>query len=183
MLGAAGAAPSLSALRNLCIMQLMVHTGLRASELRGLTVDQIDWSTGKFKVRGKGGRERVLWIAAPDLFLLRRWLAARGCKVPSGNYEVPSGNWLFTTLDGQRPICSRWLRTMVKREAVKAGIKKDIHPHSLRHSFASNLLRQEKNLFLVSKCLGHADLSTTQIYLHLEDEELEKAMLRLGNGG
>ena len=154
--------------RNLAILRLMINTGLRAAEVRELRHRNIDWKTGRMKVRGKGGRDRVLWVNADDLALLK--------NLPSGN---PSGT-LFTSLDGQKPICGRWLREMVPRLAKQAGIDKRIHPHTLRHTFATNLLRQEKNLFSVMKALGHANLSTTQIYLHLEDDELEAAMKRLG---
>jgi integrase/recombinase XerD len=157
-----------SGTRNYAILRLMINTGLRAAEVRELRHRNIDWERGRMKVRGKGGKDRVLGINAHDLALLK--------NLPSGN---PSGT-LFTSLDGQKPICGRWLREMVPRLAAQAGIDKRIHPHTLRHTFATNLLRQEKNLFSVMKALGHVNLSTTQIYLHLEDEELEAAMKRLG---
>lgn len=159
-----------SGIRNLAIIRLMINTGLRAAEVRELRHRNIDWKTGRMKIRGKGGKDRVLWVNADDLALLK--------SLPSG---APSGNRpVFTSLDGQKPLCGRWLRKMIPRLAAQAGIDKRIHPHTLRHTFATNLLRQEKNLFLVSKALGHANLSTTQIYLHLEDSELEAAMKRLG---
>lgn len=179
IVGGVAQATSPTAIRNQAILRLMLHTGLRARELRELTVGQIDWASGRFKIRGKGGRERVLRISPSDLDLIKLYL---GTRVPSSMPGVPSSNRLFTSLDGQRPICDRWLRTMVKREALNAGVEKDIHPHTLRHTFATNLLRKTKNLFMVSKSLGHADLSTTQIYLHVEDEELEEAMVELAEG-
>jgi site-specific recombinase XerD len=156
--------------RNLAILRLMINTGLRAAEVRELRHRNIDWERGRMKVRGKGGRDRVLWVNADDLALLK--------SLPSGN---PSGT-LFTSLDGQKPICGRWLREMVPRLAKQAGIDKRIHPHTLRHTFATNLLSYTKNLFLVSKALGHANLSTTQIYLHLVDGELEAAMKGMDHG-
>ena len=168
---------SLTNLRNLAIIRLLINTGLRARELRELKASAIDWRTGRFKVRGKGGVERVLRIAGPDLALLQCLMDRMPSSMPSGDRPV------FTRLDGEKPINARWLRCMVKRVGLQAGIPKDIHPHTLRHTFATQLLRQEKNLFLVSKALGHADLSTTQIYLHVEDEELEGAMVRMAEGG
>ena len=84
----------------------------------------------------------------------------------------PSSDLLFTSLDGSRPISERWLRKMVKRVAEQAGIVKDIHPHSLRHTFATDLLRATKNLRLVQKALGHSNIETTTIYAHIVDEEL-----------
>ena len=71
---------------------------------------------------------------------------------------------------------------MVKRLAEDAGIDKEIHPHTLRHTFATNLLRQTKNLRLVQKALGHSNIETTVVYTHIEDDELEAAMKRLGTG-
>ncbi len=162
-----------SGTRNFAIIRLMLNTGLRAAEVRELRHRNIDWNRGTVKIHGKGGRDRVVWMGDGDLARLK--------SLPSG---VPSGNRpVFTSLDGQKPICGRWLRKLVPRLAELAGINKRIHVHTLRHTFATNLLRQEKNLFTVMKALGHANLSTTQIYLHLEDSELEAAMKRLGGGG
>jgi len=165
-------------LRNLAIMRVMLNLGLRASEARALKIQDIDWPSGRLKVRGKGGKDRVIWLAEADLVLLKNWLDHK----PSST-RISSSTLLFTSLDGTKPLCGRWLRKLVTRLATQARIDKRIHPHTLRHTFATNLLRQEKNLFMVMKALGHANLSTTQIYLHLEDEELEAAMKRLGNGG
>lgn len=169
-----------SGIRNLAIIRLMLDTGLRASELINLRYRDIDLATGRLWVRqGKGSKDRGLWFNGNTRAALEAWFAIKPC--PSSNH-LPS-SMLFTSLDGTKPLCSRWLRKLVKRLAEQAGIDKDIHVHTLRHTFATNLLRQEKNLFLVSKALGHANLSTTQVYLHLEDSELEAAMKRLGNGG
>jgi integrase/recombinase XerC len=171
--------PGIDALRAYALVRLFLVTGLRAREIRELRADSIDWTSGRFKVRGKGGRERVLRLAPCDLDLLRRWLRLR----PTSSNRLTSSNLVFTSLDGRKPLCARWLRTLIKRLAKQAGIQKDIHPHTLRHTFATNLLAQERNLFMVSKALGHANISTTQIYLHLHDGELENALVRLGNGG
>jgi integrase/recombinase XerD len=163
----------LGKLRNLAIIRVLINTGLRARELRELTVDQINWQTGRFKVRGKGNRERVLWMKDADLLLLQDWLSAR---------PQTGSAWLFTTLDGRRPLCDRWLRKMVKTVAKRAGIKKDVHPHIFRHTFSTNLLQSTKNLFLVQQALGHKNISTTTIYLHLVNDELERALKGMGNG-
>lgn len=163
-----------SGIREQAILRLFLDTGLRASELVNLRNRDVDLLTGRLWVRqGKGGKDRGLWFNGRTRAALEAWQAiSSGTLVPSGA--------LFTSLDGQKPLCGRWLRKLIPRLAEKAGIEKRIHPHTLRHTFATNLLRQEKNLFLVSKALGHANLSTTQIYLHLEDSELEAAMKRLG---
>jgi len=166
-----------SRLRNLALIRVMLNAGLRAREVRELKRQNLDLRTGRLKVRGKGGRERVLWLNENDLALVQSWLDYLGT---SSNQS--SSNLLFTSLDGRRPICGRWLRSMVKRLGEKAGIDRRLHPHLLRHTFATNLLKYTKNLFLVSKALGHANLATTQIYLHLVDGELEAAMKGMNNG-
>ena len=163
-----------SGIRNLAMIRVLLDTGLRASELINLRHRDLDLATGRLWVRqGKGQKDRGLWFNGRTREALRAWLHS------SSKQPVPAGN-VFTSLDGHKPICGRWLRKFVRRLAEKAGIEKPIHPHTLRHSFACRLLRQEKNLFMVSKALGHASVATTQIYLHLEDSELEAAMKRLG---
>lgn len=152
-------------LRNLCMIRLMLNVGLRASEVLNLRPQDIDWMSGKLMVReGKGKKDRTLWIGEEDLDLLRQWREKR-----------PGGEFLFTTLRGER-LDDRYLRAMVKRLARKAGIAKDVHPHTLRHTFATDLYRETKNIRLTQKALGHADLSTTMIYTHIVDEELEEAL-------
>lgn len=153
-------------LRNLCLMRVMLDVGLRASEVLHLTTRDVDWMSGKLFVRqGKGKKDRVVWLNEDGLELLRRWKEKRPMQ----------GELLFSTLKGG-PIRDNYLRAMVKRYSQKAEISKDVHPHMLRHSFASDLYRESKNIRLVQKALGHADLSTTMIYTHVVDEELEEAM-------
>ena len=118
MLGELEPTNSPGKLRNYAIIRLFLNTGLRAHELAGLTLRNLDLSTGRVKVRGKGGKDRVLWLSDADVALVKVWLEKRR----------PSGDLVFTSLDGKRPICQRWLRDMVKRVAGRAGIGKDIHP-------------------------------------------------------
>lgn len=159
-------------LRNLCMMRLMLNVGLRVSEVLNLKTIDVDWMSGKLMVReGKGAKDRTLWLGEADLDLLRTWRERR--KVHC--------SLLFTTLKGGA-INDRYMREMVKRLAKKAGIEKDIHPHTLRHTFATDLYRETKNIRLVQKALGHSDLSTTMIYTHIVDDELEGA-LRTFRGG
>lgn len=168
----------LSKLRNLAIIRLMVNTGLRARETRELKTKNIDWHTGSMRIRTNCGKERVIWLCENDLLLLKDWIAHK----PSSK-QRPSSELVFTSLCGQKPICGRWLQKLVKRLANQAGIAKDIHPHTLRHTFAVNLLQKTKNLRLVQKALGHENIETTTIYTHIVDDELEKAMKDLGNVG
>lgn len=153
-------------LRNLCLMKVMLDAGLRASEVLKLTLYDLDWRSGKLKVvEGKGKKDRILWLNEDCLNLLQKWREKRPAK----------SNLLFTTLDGTA-IDDRYLRRMVKRYGAKAGIAKDVHPHMLRHTFATDLYSQTKNIRLVQKALGHSDLATTMIYTHIIDDEMETAM-------
>lgn len=157
---------ALTGLRNLCILRLMVNAGLRASEVLNLRVRDLDWTSGRLMVReGKGGKDRTLWIGERDMELLRAWWERRSAQA----------EYLFSTLQGTR-LQDRYLRAMVKRLARDAGIDKNIHPHTLRHTFATDLYRQTKNIRLVQKALGHADLSITMLYTHIVDDELEDAL-------
>jgi integrase/recombinase XerD len=168
-------AKNLIGLRNLCLLRLMLNTGLRAAEVLKIKTRDIDWSTGKLMVRqGKGKKDRSSWIGEEDLALLQRWVIKKA--------RLPESEWLFTTRDGTL-ISTRYLRFMVKRLATKAGICKDIHPHSLRHTFATDLFRQTKNLRLTQKALGHSQISSTMIYTHIVDDEMEEALKNFRAGG
>lgn len=156
-------------LRNYCIMLLAANLGLRVSEIISLRLQDIDWRSGKLSIsQSKFGRGRTLWIAESDLEQLGKWREAR----PAGAKRI------FCTLAGAA-LSDRYIRGMVKRYARRAGIQKDVHPHTLRHTFATDLLRETKNIRLVQKALGHASLSTTMIYTHIVDDELESSLKNL----
>lgn len=156
--------------RNHLLLKLMLDTGLRLSEAVNLRWKDIDLNTGKMIVRqGKGRKDRTLWIGYEDLKLLRKWRQRQDKAV-----KAKTG-YVFTILAGDR-VLPRYVQQMVKRYATKAEITKDIHPHTLRHSFATDLYRETGKIRLVQKALGHANLSTTQIYTHIVDEELEDAL-------
>jgi len=155
--------------RNLALMAVMSDAGLRVSEALNLEARDVNFNTGKIKVRqGKGDKDRILWTGARTLSWLQSWLEVR----------PPGAGKLFTTLKGL-PLQSRYVRAMVKRYAAKAGVEKDVHPHTLRHSFGTDLYNQTKDIRLVQKMLGHADLSTTMIYTHIIDDDAEEAMKSL----
>lgn len=151
--------------RDLAIIKLMLNVGLRSSEVLNILVDDVDWVSGKLIVRhGKGKKDRIVWVNEEDFNIMRKWKEIK-----------PQSPLLFTTLKGNR-INDRYLRAMVKRRAKIAGIDKDVHPHLLRHTFATDLLKATKNIRLVQKAMGHASLSSTMIYTHVYDEELENAL-------
>jgi site-specific recombinase XerD len=168
-------AKHLHGLRNLCLLRVMLNTGLRAAEVLRVKIRDIDWSSGKLMVRqGKGKKDRSLWVGEEDLALLKLLIAKTS--------RLPESELVFTNRDGKL-ICSRYLRTMVKQLATKAGISKDVHPHTLRHTFATDLFRQTKNLRLTQKALGHSQISSTIIYTHIVDDEMEEALKTLRDGG
>ena len=168
---------SSSSIRGRAIIRVFLDCGLRAAELINLRHRDVDLATGRLWVRqGKNSKDRGLWFNGNTRKALEAWWAI---KPLTSSIHLPS-SFLFTSFDGRRPLCGRWLRRYVARLGEQAGIEKRCHPHIFRHCFACKLLRQEKNLFTVMKALGHANLATTQIYLSLEDSELEAAMKRLG---
>jgi len=154
-------------LRNLCMVQLMLDAGLRTGEVLALRPEHLDMMTCRLVVReGKGAKDRTLWVSRDLRDLIGRWLQRR-----------PESEWLFCTRHGG-PVQARYLREMVKRMARRAGIAEwqRVSPHALRHTFASDLHRETGNLRLVQLALGHADLRTTAIHVHLLDGELEQAL-------
>lgn len=161
--------------RNKTMIQLLLNTGLRLSEMTNLKWNDIDLMTGQVKVvEGKGLKDRILWLDEETLTMLGKW-KQRQFK------EWGRSDLVFTTrtlhsLDGKA------VRSMIKTYSDKAGIKKHITTHSLRHTFASDLLRDTKNIRIVQKALGHADISSTQIYTHIVDEELEEALRSFRSG-
>jgi len=156
--------------RNRLMLRLMMDTGLRLAEACALRWRDINLTTGKLIVRqGKGAKDRTLWGGESDLKILRKWRERQARDVAGNSDHV------FTTMAGN-PISGRYVQQMVKRYATKAGIEKDITPHTLRHSFATDLYRETTNIRLTQKALGHANLATTQIYTHIVDEELEGAL-------
>lgn len=121
---------------------------------------------------GKGKKDRVLRLNQDALEKIIMWRERRPMQP----------ELLFTTLKGGR-IKDAYIRAMVKREAAAAGIDKRFYPHLLRHTFATDIYRETKNIRLTQKALGHADLSTTMIYTHINDAELDEAMMTFRSKG
>lgn len=153
--------------RNLAMVRLMLEAGLRVGEVVALKPDHLDMTTCQLLVReGKGAKDRALWVSDDLRDLIGEWLPRR-----------PESEWLFPTRTGGK-VLTRYMRAMVKRTARKAriGEAERVSPHTLRHTFATDLYRRTGNLRLVQKALGHASIQTTQLYTHLVDGELEEAM-------
>jgi len=163
-------------LRNYCIMKLQAETGMRISECigkenkaeGGIRLRDIDLTTGELKIRnGKGGKDRIVWLKESILEPLRKWKAIR----PNSQTDL-----FFTTLKGGK-ISNRYAREMIKRYIKRANIKKDIHNHSLRHTFATNFYNQTKDLRVLQKIIGHTNLKSTEIYTHISSDDVKQAML------
>lgn len=155
--------------RNKVIIQLFLATGLRLAELINLQWTHINLMTGQLKVvQGKGSKDRIIWVSDSILNVLQVWREKQTDKIGVCEY-------IFTT-NTKKQLNDRDVRRMVSDYAVKAGITKKISPHTLRHSYATDLLRATKNIRLVQKALGHSDLSTTMIYTHIVDDEFEDAL-------
>jgi len=152
-------------LRNRAMMSLMLHCGLRLSEVTNLRPSNINLTKGKLRVEsGKGNKDRDLAIPEYLTDLLDSWRKKR-----------PQGDYFFTTLKGEK-LSSRYVQNMVKRYSQKAGITKNISPHSLRHTYATQYYRQTKDIETLRRILGHSDISTTTIYITLANIDVENGM-------
>ncbi len=152
-------------LRDRAILELMYAAGLRASEICSLKVEDIDFEKGLlFVKRAKGKKDRVVPVHPQALYWVKRYLEAR-----KHNHPV-----LFIGR-GKRPISRQRLWQIIKKYALKAGIDpKKVHPHVIRHSFATHILSRGADLRSVQELLGHASIKTTQIYTHIAEPELER---------
>lgn len=155
------------ALRDKAMFELCYSSGLRLAELTGLKPGDLSFSDGMVRITGKGGKTRIVPIGSQALQILREWMKQRETLVKPGETA------LFLSRYG-RNISSRSISHQLKIQATRQGISANIHPHVLRHSFASHLLQSSGDLRAVQDMLGHASISTTQIYTHLDFQHLAK---------
>lgn len=148
------------------MMELFYSSGLRLSELVGLDVHHIDWQDASVRVLGKGRRTRDLPIGKPAMAALRAWRQRRPQHLADADDSA-----LFLGRRGRR-IHPRMVQTRLAAQAREHGLDQRLHPHMLRHSFATHLLESSGDLRAVQELLGHANLSTTQIYTHLDFQHL-----------
>jgi integrase/recombinase XerC len=156
------------AVRDRAMFELAYSSGLRLSELAGLDLGAVDLATGEVRVLGKGAKERVVPVGAPALEALRAWLAVRA------GLRARDDRALFLSRSGRR-IGPRAIERSLAAWAIKRGLGRHVHPHMLRHSFASHLLQSSGDLRAVQELLGHASIASTQIYTHLDFQYLAKA--------
>lgn len=153
-------------LRDKAILELMYACGLRVSEVVDLKMSDVDADAGILTCKGKGSKTRKVPIGKSAIEWLKRYLIVRRKK---GNIEV---NNLFVSILG-RPLSRQTIFKFIKEYAEKIGLK-EVSPHTLRHSFATHLVQNRADIRSVQQMLGHADISTTQIYTHLTDTHLRK---------
>ena len=160
-------------LRDRAILELLYSSGLRISELTSLNRDHINLKRKEFMVRGKGQKDRPVFISDEASDWVQRYLEQRSDKAPAlfiqiGGAKKPdlNGNYLRLT--------PRSIQRMVNKYAVLAGITKHVSPHTLRHSYATDLLMNGADLRSVQAMLGHSNISTTQIYTHVTDQHLKE---------
>lgn len=169
--------PRLIQHRDKAIVELLFSTGLRVSELANLKRDDINLKRDEFSVRGKGGRIRVVFLSEQAKYWLKQYLQMRMDVSP----------YLFVAYDraqkkreqeGEHPLTPRSIERLVQRYARSAGIMKKMSPHTLRHIFATDLLRNGADIRSVQSMLGHASITTTQIYTHITNQQLKEVYQR-----
>jgi integrase/recombinase XerC len=156
-----------TALRDRAMAELFYSSGLRLAELAAVDVDDIDPQTQLLTVTGKGNKTRTVPVGSVAMNAIQDWLKVR--PLPAD----PSDKALFLSKRGSR-ISTRSIQDRLKIQGRKTGTHQDVHPHMLRHSFASHMLESSGDLRAVQELLGHANISTTQIYTHLDFQHLAK---------
>jgi len=166
---AAGTLADYPAWRDVAIFETLYSTGCRISEVVALRWSQIGWKDGRVIVRGKGAKDRLVILGSKALAALKT--LAEGIRLRRA--DLAGGENLVFLNDNLRPATPRFVQRRMKRYLIEADLPGDISPHKLRHSFATHLLDAGADLRSVQEMLGHASLSTTQIYTHVSVERLK----------
>ena len=162
--------PSPNTLRDRAILELLFSTGLRVSELCGLNRDSINFRSGEFAVRGKGDKVRLVFLSETAKTAIKNYLDKRAdvdeaLFVRGGKNSNKNDNLRLT---------SRSVERLIKYYSAKAGLSKKVTPHTLRHSFATDLLMNGADIRSVQELLGHSSITTTQIYTHITNKQLRE---------
>ena len=168
-------------LRDSAMVELLYGSGLRVGELVGLdaigtaqSLGWVDMNAAEVHVLGKGGKRRTVPVGSKALQALGLWVRARADLITNDMSAKESANALFLGKNGSRlSAASVWQR--LKRRSLQAGLAMPVHPHMLRHSFASHVLQSSSDLRAVQELLGHANITTTQVYTRLDFQHLAKA--------
>ena len=158
---------SILATRDRAMLELMYSSGLRLAEVVGLNLQDLDLSDSMVTVLGKGDKTRMLPVGSHAVIALNAWLSDRK------QFLKDAESALFITQRGKR-ITPRAVQLRMQQLSLQQGMDTPVHPHMLRHSFASHMLESSSDLRLVQEMLGHANISTTQIYTHLDFQHLAK---------
>ncbi|WP_028774425.1 tyrosine recombinase XerC [Shewanella waksmanii] len=159
-------AEDLLGIRDKAMMELFYSSGLRLAELAALDVADIDFKQRQVKVMGKGSKERIVPIGSIAIEAIEHWLAEKQAIVCTDDA-------LFVTSKGRR-LAHRSIQARLKKCGQQQGLNVPVHPHKLRHSFATHMLESSQDLRAVQELLGHANLSTTQVYTSLDFQHLAK---------
>lgn len=155
------------ALRDRAILELFYSSGLRLAELVTLDLNGLDLSEATVTVTGKGNKTRIVPVGAHAIAAIRAWLPQRTILIAEDEQAM------FVSRNGKR-LTPRAIQYRLKTWAIKQGIAGSVHPHVLRHSFATHVLQSSGDLRAVQEMLGHANISTTQVYTHLDFQHLAK---------
>lgn len=155
------------AMRDKAMFELLYSSGLRLAELVGMDPPALDFAEGTVRITGKGNKTRIVPLGSHAIAALQKWLLVRFTLVKG---EEPA---LFINKNGGR-LSARSVQLRMKEWGIKQGISNNVHPHLLRHSFASHVLQSSGDLRAVQEMLGHASISTTQVYTHLDYQYLAK---------
>jgi integrase/recombinase XerC len=166
--------------RDRAFLELLYASGLRVSELAGLKLDQVNLETREIRVIGKGSKERIVLMGEPAAKALEVYLDEARNMIPkikpTSRTNKKKTKAVFINNEGY-PLTERSVQEILQKYADLAGIGKKVHPHMLRHTFATHLLNGGADLRVVQELLGHADLSTTQIYTHISKNQAKKVYL------
>lgn len=154
-------------LRDRAMLETMYASGLRVSELTNLEISNIDFESGFLRVFGKGSKERIVPIGKSALNFIQEYMKLSRDKIKNAR----SFNYVFLNLRGGK-LSRMGVWNIVDTYCKKAEIKKEVHPHTFRHSFATHLLEGGADIRIIQEMLGHSDISTTQIYTHIDKEYL-----------
>jgi len=155
--------------RNKAMIELLYATGLRVSELVNLTIDNIDLNECLLRTIGKGNKERIIPVGENAIYYLKEYLL----YYRSSMLKDDVNNYLFLNNHGKKMTRQGFFK-IIKKIAFEKGIKKDISPHTIRHSFATHLLEYGADLRSIGEMLGHSSVATTEIYTHISNEKLKK---------
>ena len=167
--------------RDRAIVALLYASGLRVSELCNLDRTHINLERGEFSVRGKGQKDRVVYIDSATTALITQYLAMRRDSLPPLFINYRGAQTIDQSGDFKR-LTPRSIQRLVNHYALLAGLTKHVSPHTLRHSFATDLLMNGADIRSVQTLLGHSDISTTQIYTHITDPHLKEVHERFHKG-